>query len=90
MSAAVAVESTNVPLDVHSPPAASSSIDQAGKEVVRAAERRESYAAALQQALLHCKDMVVDFTSLKACLDPLAESAAENTDNVEVSVVGWG
>lgn len=83
MCSAVAVERTLVPADPCLPPAAcgDTSSEEAAREV--RAKRKESYAKTLQEALQRRKDMVIDFTSLKACLDPLTESA----DNEEVSEV---
>ncbi len=90
MSAAVAVESTHVPLEVHASPAASYSDANPCRavEAVRSEpEVRESYAKTLQKALLQRKDMVIDFSSLKACLDPLAEAVTERKDSGEVGLV---
>ena len=53
------------------------------------ARMRASYAKSLEMSLLQLKDMMLDFTSLKACLDPLGESTLENEDG-ESEQVRWG
>ena len=42
------------------------------------------YAQNLQNSLLPRKDLILDFTSLKACLDPLSESPQESEDGKQV------
>ena len=50
------------------------------------------YARSLQNSLLLRKDLILDFTSLKACLDPLTESQQDsedgkNTKQLQVSLI---
>lgn len=40
------------------------------------------YPSLLADALMHRKDLVLDFTSLKACLHPLTENTVQETEQV--------
>ena len=42
---------------------------------------QSAYAKSLQQSLKTRRDIVLDFTNLKACLDPLAEYANHNVES---------
>lgn len=42
------------------------------------------YRAKLEESFLQKSDLVIDFSSLKTCLDPLAEPSEENSTNSEV------
>lgn len=42
---------------------------------------QSAYSKSLQQALKMRENIVLDFTNLKACLDPLAEYTAQNSES---------
>ncbi len=47
-----------------------------------------AYAAELERALVEKNELIIDFSSLKTCLDPLrepAEISSNNNDSEEVS-----
>ena len=44
-------------------------------------QMQSAYSMSLQQALKMRQDIVLDFTNLKACLDPLAEYATQNAES---------
>ena len=44
-------------------------------------QMQSAYAKSLQQTLKTRQDLVLDFTNLKACLDPLAEYANQNAES---------
>ena len=53
-------------------------------------EKSEVYRAKLEESFLHKIDLVIDFSSLKTCLDPLAEPSEENHTNSEVGSLSTG
>ncbi len=42
-----------------------------------------AYAAELERALLQKNELIIDFSSLKTCLDPLREPAETSSNNNE-------
>ena len=49
------------------------------------ADAQSDFAASLERAVLKRKDLVVDFSSLRSCFEPLIETEQQGEDTVEVS-----